>query len=182
MVDTATVIPACGVYNSFFALLTEQEVGCILQQIRVCTKVTKQTAEDPNAHKLAVVYDMTPFDFRDDTRRIANVDPMRQFQMALYNEIEQHPDNHVFILEGRHYSHLYVTVLASLMCVLAGQGRNVILEIVDPDHVAICGWSKSQFFRTWAAEQKKVSAAMVMGMAKYVKHLASTLRVAVPVP
>ena len=81
MVDTATVIPACGVYNSFFALLTEQEVGCILQQIRVCTKVTKQTAEDPNAHKLAVVYDMTPFDFRDENRRIANVDPMRQLQM-----------------------------------------------------------------------------------------------------
>ena len=177
MVDTATVIPACGVYNSFFALLTEQEVGCILKQMRVCTKVTKQTAEDPSAHKLAVVYDMAAFAFADRTAPIANVDPMRKFQIALYKEIEQHPNSHVFILEGKRYSHLYATVMASLMCVLAGLGRNVILEIVDDEYAPICGWSKSQFFRTWAAEQKKVSAVMVMGMAKYAKHLVTTLRV-----
>ena len=176
MVDTATVIEACDAYDSFFALLTEGEVTCILKQMRVCTKVTKQVGENTNTHRLRTRYDMGRFYWRDEKRPMALVDPMRKFQIELYNEIEQHPQNHVFVLEGSNFSKLYTTVLASLMCVLAGQGRYVVLEIVDDAYVPICGWSKSQVFRKWAADQKKVSAVMVIGMAKYTKEVAETLK------
>ena len=173
--DKATVFPVTGAFDSFFATLSESDMKGILQCIRICKTRSKQSAEDPYAVKLASKHKTTAYVPATVNVEMSATDNVRKFQMDLYNEIEKHANANLFVLEYDDASQTFPICLASLMCVLAGQGRHVILEIVDKNYSPICGWSYRQIWRKWAAEQKKMSPLMVMGAAKYMKSLAATL-------
>ena len=175
MADKATELPGCNKFDSFFTPISENDMNSILGGIHICRTRTKQAQEDRTAVDVTIRFNTTAYTPGTNVNKtMADADHVRKFQMDLYDMVEKHPHSHLFVLEHTDAAQCFAICLASLVSIFAGQGRNVMFQIVDPNYSPICGWSYRQIWRKWAAEQQKVSALMIMGAAAYMKAVAGT--------